>query len=234
MGATLDNLRSVEAAIGTATREAGRSPASVSLIAVSKTAAADAIEPVLQAGHRLFGENYVQEAAGKWPELRSRHPGCELHLIGPLQTNKVREAVDLFDVIQSVDRARLAAALAREMDRSGRRPRLLCQINTGEEVQKGGVLPADADAFLRSCSREYGLAIAGLMCIPPADQPPSPHFALLRSIAERNGLAELSMGMSADYAAAIQLGATHVRVGTAIFGARPPMTRPETAGRTSR
>lgn len=218
----VQNLRGVEAAIRRAEKDFGRESGSVQLIAVSKTIAADGIRPTLDAGHRRFGENYVQESAAKWPALRERFPDAELHMIGPLQSNKARESVALFDVIQSLDRPSLAAALAKEMDRSGRRPGLLVQVNTGEEPQKGGVLPRDADAFLGQCRASYGLDIAGLMCIPPAEDLPSPHFGLLASIARRNGLATLSMGMSADYEPAIQLGATHVRVGTAIFGARTP------------
>jgi pyridoxal phosphate enzyme (YggS family) len=181
---------------------------------------AEGILPALEAGQRLFGENYVQESAAKWPALRERYPDIELHFIGPLQSNKAREAVRLFDVIHTLDRPSLAAALAKEIQREGRSPRLLVQVNTGEEPQKGGVLPTEADAFLSACRDTYGLTIQGLMCIPPAEDLPSPHFALLNRIAARNGLATLSMGMSADFEAAIQLGATHVRVGTAIFGAR--------------
>jgi len=206
--------------IARAAREGGRDPASVRLVAVSKLFDADAIAPVLEAGAALFGENYVQEAKGKWPGLREGRPGVELHLIGPLQSNKAREAVALFDAIHTLDRPSLARELAKEVQRAGRKPRLLVQVNTGEEPQKGGVMPAGADAFVRACRDEYDLAVEGLMCIPPADEPPSPHFALLAKIAARNGLAELSMGMSADFEAAIQLGATYVRVGSAIFGAR--------------
>ncbi len=201
-------------------RDMGRDPAAVALIAVSKTMPAEAIAPVLEAGHRAFGENYVQEAKAKWPALRERFPGTELHLIGPLQSNKAREAVALFDWIHTLDRPSLAGALAKEIARAGRGPRLLVQVNTGEEPQKGGVAPGEADAFIRACREEHGLAVDGLMCIPPAEDPPSAHFALLGQIARRNGLSVLSMGMSADYEAAIQLGATHVRVGSAIFGAR--------------
>jgi pyridoxal phosphate enzyme (YggS family) len=193
----------------------------VHLVCVSKTYGADAIEPVLAAGQRVFGENRVQEARDKWPALRERYPDIELHLIGPLQTNKVREALALFDVIETVDRPSLAEALAKEIARQGHAPRLLVQVNTGEEEQKAGVAPGEADAFIAACRERHGLAIEGLMCIPPADQPPSPHFALLAKIAARNGLATLSMGMSADYEQAIMLGATHVRIGSAIFGARP-------------
>ncbi|KAA2237837.1 YggS family pyridoxal phosphate-dependent enzyme [Salinarimonas soli] len=210
----------VRAQVARACRDMGRDPATVTLVAVSKTMPADVIVPVLEGGHRVFGENYVQEAKTKWPDLRDRFPGVELHLIGPLQSNKAREAVALFDVIHTLDRPSLARELAKEIARAGRAPRLLVQVNTGEEAQKGGVPPAEADAFIAACREEHGLAIEGLMCIPPADDPPSPHFALLSEIARRHGLPVLSMGMSADYEAAIQLGATHVRVGSAIFGAR--------------
>lgn len=213
-------LEAVRAAIARAAHDVARDSASVHLVAVSKTIPADGIVPALAAGQRLFGENYVQESARKWPALRERYPNAELHLIGPLQSNKAREAVRLFDVIHSLDRPSLAAALAKEMERAGKRVRLIVQVNTGEEPQKGGVAPGEADAFLAACQETYGLAIAGLMCIPPAEDLPSPHFALLKAIADRNGLATLSMGMSADYEAAIQMGATHVRVGTAIFGER--------------
>jgi pyridoxal phosphate enzyme (YggS family) len=175
---------------------------------------------VLAAGQRVFGENYVQEAKGKWPALRERYPDAELHLIGPLQSNKAREAVALFDAIHTLDRPSLAEALAKEIARAGRTPRLLVQVNTGEEPQKGGVAPGEVDGFLQACRERYGLTIAGLMCIPPAEDPPSPHFALLATLAKRHGLGQLSMGMSADFEAAIQLGATHVRVGSAIFGSR--------------
>jgi pyridoxal phosphate enzyme (YggS family) len=216
----VDRLKLVRAAIDRAAEEAGRRPSDVTLVAVSKTFDADEIRPTLQAGQRVFGENRVQEARAKWPGLREEFGGVELHLIGPLQSNKAREAVQLFDVIETVDRASLAAELGKEIARQGRAPRLLAQINTGEEPQKAGVPPGEADAFLTACRERWGLAIEGLMCIPPADQPPSPHFALLRVIAERNGLQTLSMGMSADFEAAIQVGATHVRVGSAIFGHR--------------
>ena len=215
-------LTDVRVAIERAAVEAGRPPGSVALVAVSKTVAAEGLIPALEAGQRIFGENYVQESGGKWPALRERYRDAELHLVGPLQSNKAGEALRLFDVVHTLDRRSLAAALAKAMDRSGLRPSLIVQVNTGEEPQKGGVLPREADAFIASCRSEFGLSLDGLMCIPPVDDPPSPHFALLRTIAERNGLAALSMGMSADYEAAIQLGATHVRVGTAIFGARAP------------
>jgi pyridoxal phosphate enzyme (YggS family) len=214
------SLDSVRAAIVRAARDFERDPASITLVAVSKTFPAEAIEPVLAAGQRVFGENYVQEAKGKWPALRERYPDVDLHMIGPLQSNKAKEAVQLFDAIHTLDRTSLAEALAKEMAKQGRRPKLLVQVNTGEEPQKGGVAPAEADAFIAACRDRFGLSLAGLMCIPPADEPPSPHFALLNTIAARNGLAWLSMGMSAEFEAAIQLGATHVRVGSAIFGSR--------------
>ncbi|MHB2168327.1 YggS family pyridoxal phosphate-dependent enzyme [Alsobacter sp. R-9] len=213
-------LHDVEAAIGRAAEDAGRAPGDVRLVAVSKTIPAEGIAPVLEAGHRVFGENRVQEAAGKWPGLRERFPGIELHLIGPLQTNKVRDACQLFDVIETVDRESLAVALAQEKGKRGRLPRLYVQVNTGEEPQKAGIAPGEADSFLAACRERWSLPIEGLMCIPPADEPPSPHFALLAAIALRNGIGLLSMGMSADFEEAIQLGATHVRVGSAIFGAR--------------
>lgn len=213
-------LFEVREAIARAARDCERDPADVTLVAVSKTFPAEAVEPVLAAGQRVFGENYVQEARAKWPPLRERYPGVELHLIGPLQSNKAREAVALFDAIHSLDRASLAEALAKEIARQGRRPRLLVQVNTGEEPQKGGVMPREADAFLEACRERFGLAVEGLTAIPPAEDPPSPHFALLAQIARRHGLPLLSMGMSADFEAAIQLGATHVRVGSAIFGER--------------
>ena len=213
-------LAVVRADIAAACRAAARAPSDVRLIAVSKTFGPEAIEPVIGAGQTVFGENRVQEAKAKWPSLRERHPGIELHLIGPLQSNKVREAVTLFDAIHSVDRASLCEALAKEIARKGSSPLLFVEINTGGEPQKAGVLPEAADAFIRSCQETYFLPIAGLMCLPPADEPPAPHFALTAKIAKRNGLKALSMGMSADFAAAIELGATHIRVGTAIFGAR--------------
>ena len=215
-----DRLAAVRAEIARACRDAGRDPASVTLIAVAKTFGADAIEPVIAAGQRVFGENRVQEAKAKWPALRARHGDLELHLVGSLQSNKAREAVALFDAIHSVDRASLAAALAKEIAAQARRPLLFVEINTGAEPQKAGVQPQDADAFLAACRDRYGLAISGLMCIPPLDEAPAPHFALTAQIARRNGLVLLSMGMSADFATAIAFGATHVRVGTAIFGER--------------
>ncbi|RXT43678.1 YggS family pyridoxal phosphate enzyme [Bosea sp. Tri-44] len=213
-------LQETRAAIARAARDFGRKPEAVTLVAVSKTKPAEAILPALEAGQVDFGENYVQEASAKWPALRERFPQATLHMIGPLQSNKARDAVALFDVIHSLDRESLAKELAREIERAGKAPRLIVQVNTGAEPQKGGVLPGEIDAFLELCRTRYGLTIAGLMCIPPAEDQPSPHFGLLAKIARRNGLAILSMGMSADYEAAIQLGATHVRVGSAIFGAR--------------
>jgi len=216
----IQGLRDVQEAIRRAASDYGRDPSGITLVAVSKTFPAEAIEPVLAAGQRVFGENYVQEAKAKWPALRGRYPDVELHMIGPLQSNKAREAVELFDVIHTLDRPSLAEALAKEIAKTGKRPRLLVQVNTGEEPQKGGVIPTEVDTFLETCRTRYGLTVEGLMCIPPAEDPPSPHFALLNTIAKRNGLQALSMGMSADFDAAIQLGATHVRVGSAIFGAR--------------
>ncbi len=213
-------LEEVRAGIARAAADYERDPASITLVAVSKLFPPEAIAPVLAAGQRVFGENYVKEAAAKWPALRDRYPDVELHLIGPLQSNKAKEAVALFDVIETLDRPSLAEALAKEIGRQGKAPRLLVQVNTGEEPQKGGVMPAELDAFLDLCRTRHGLAIEGLMCIPPAEDPPSPHFALLNSMAAKHGLKTLSMGMSADYDPAIQLGATHVRVGSAIFGAR--------------
>ena len=206
--------------IARACREASRDPAAVTLVAVTKTFAAEAIVPVIAAGQRVFGENRVQEAQAKWPALRTQFPGLELHMIGPLQSNKARDAVALFDAIHSVDRASLCEALAKEIARQQRRPLLFAEINTGGEVQKAGVPPEHADAFLARCHDGYGLAIDGLMCIPPIDEAPAPHFALTAKIAARNGLRLLSMGMSADYPVAIAMGATHVRIGSAIFGAR--------------
>jgi hypothetical protein len=210
----------VRADIAQACAKARRDPAAVTLVAVSKTFGADAIAPVLAAGQRVFGENRVQEAMAKWPALKADHPATELHLVGPLQSNKAREAVALFDAIHSVDRPSLCEALAREIARQGRAPLLFAEINTGGEPQKSGVLPQEADGFLERCRSTYGLPIAGLMCLPPMEEPPAPHFALTAKIARRNGLRLLSMGMSADFALAITFGATHVRVGTAIFGER--------------
>jgi hypothetical protein len=213
-------LAAVENEITLACEEARRDRASVTLIAVSKTFDAGAISPVIDAGQRIFGENRVQEAKAKWPGLMSAYPGLALHLIGPLQSNKAKEAVALFDAIHSVDRPSICEALAKELNSQNRQPQLFVQLNTGEEPQKAGVAPSDADAFIASCRERYGLPISGLMCIPPVDQAPAPHFALTAKIAERNQLKHLSMGMSADFAIAIQFGATHVRVGSAIFGHR--------------
>jgi pyridoxal phosphate enzyme (YggS family) len=210
----------VEREIARACEEARRDRASVTLIAVSKTFDAAAIAPAIEAGQRVFGENRVQEAKAKWPGLMSAYSGIALHLIGPLQSNKAKEAVALFDAIHSVDRPSICEALAKEINSQKRQPQLFVQLNTGEEPQKAGVAPTDADAFIASCREKYGLQISGLMCIPPVDDPPAPHFALTAKIAARNGLKNLSMGMSADFATAIALGATHVRVGSAIFGAR--------------
>jgi PLP dependent protein len=217
---TAARLAAVSGDISRACRDANRDVSTVTLVAVSKTFAADAIEPVIEVGHRVFGENRVQEAKAKWPQLQSKHPGLALHLIGPLQSNKAKDAIALFDAIHSVDRASLCEALAKEIDKQQRKPTLFVEVNTGGEPQKAGVLPQDADAFLAKCRTDYGLTISGLMCIPPVDEAPGPHFALTAKIAGRNGLKLLSMGMSADFATAIELGATHVRVGSAIFGQR--------------
>jgi PLP dependent protein len=215
-----NGLAAVEQEITRACKEARRERASVTLIAVSKTFDADAISPVIGAGQRVFGENRVQEAKGKWPALVSACPDIKLHLIGPLQSNKAREAVALFDAIHSVDRPSICEALAKEITSQNRQPELFVQLNTGEEPQKAGVAPSEADAFIAACRDKYGLVLSGLMCIPPVDEAPAPHFALTAKIAARNGLKQLSMGMSADFAVAIQFGATHVRVGSAIFGHR--------------
>jgi len=214
-------LANVRAEIAHACAEAKRDPASVTLVAISKTFGAEAIEPVIAAGQRVFGENRVQEARAKWPALKARYPNVTLHLVGPLQSNKAKEAVALFDAIHSLDRASLAEALAKEIARQGRQPTLFVEVNTGAEPQKSGVLPEETDAFIAACRERHGLAIAGLMCLPPLDEAPAPHFALAAKIARRNGLRFLSMGMSADFPLAIEFGATHVRVGTAIFGERP-------------
>jgi len=215
-----DRLAEVRRTIAESCAAAGRDSGSVTLVAVSKTHGVEAIAEALSAGQRVFGENRVQEAKAKFPELKARHPDLELHLIGPLQTNKVKDAVALFDVIETVDRPRLAEALAAEMAKTGRRPRCLIEVNTGEEPQKAGILPADVDAFVADCRDRLGLPVAGLMCIPPVDEEPAMHFALLADMARRAGLPDISMGMSGDYETAIRFGATHVRVGTAIFGAR--------------
>lgn len=223
---TIDNntvacaLDVVQQKITRAAEKAGRTESDVELVAVTKTHFADKIIPVLEAGQRVCGENRVQESLQKWPELKQRYEGLELHLIGPLQTNKVKDAVGLFDVIQTVDRPKLARVLAEEMIARDKRLKLFIQINTGAEPQKAGVLPDDADAFIATCRRDYEFEIAGLMCIPPFDEDASAHFTLLGQIAERNGVSGLSMGMSSDFEAAIAAGATHVRVGSAIFGAR--------------
>src|ERR1700751_2352889 len=213
-------LAAVRREIEEACRAAGRDPATVTLVAISKTFPPAAIAVVIAAGQTVFGENRVQEAKAKWPDLKAQHPGLELHLGGPLQSNKVKDALGLFDAIHSVDRPSLCAALAKEIAKGGRQPQVFVEVHTGAEPQKAGVLPEQTDAFLARCRDEYGLRIGGLMCIPPFDDPPAPHFALLAKIAKRNGLRSLSMGMSADFARAIEFGATHVRVGTAIFGAR--------------
>jgi pyridoxal phosphate enzyme (YggS family) len=217
---SLDRLALVRARIARAARDAGRAPRDVTLVCVSKTFGPQDIAPMIEAGERVFGENRVQEALEKWPPLKARHPGLEVHLIGPLQSNKAHEAVAFFDVIETVDRDKIAKVLAFEIQKTSRHPRLFIQVNTGAEPQKAGVLPQEADRFIASCRKEFGLEISGLMCIPPLDDQASPHFALLNMIAARNGIALLSMGMSHDFELAIQLGATHVRVGSAIFGER--------------
>ncbi|HZK90405.1 MAG TPA: YggS family pyridoxal phosphate-dependent enzyme [Stellaceae bacterium] len=218
------NLAAVRIRIDAAARGAGRPADAVTLVAVSKTNPGSAVRSALGAGQRVFGENRVQEALEKFPALRQEFSDLALHLIGPLQTNKVRDAVAHFDVVETIDRTRLAEALAREMERAGRRPSCLIEVNTGEELQKSGVLPVAADDFIVDCRDRLGLPIAGLMCVPPQGEEPSPHFALLREIARRHALAVLSMGMSADFETAIRFGATHVRVGTAVFGARRPLS----------
>jgi pyridoxal phosphate enzyme (YggS family) len=215
------NLEHVRALIAESAKAAGRDPAAVTLVAVSKFHPEAAVRAALDAGHRTFGENRVQEAEQKYPALRAAFPDLRLHLIGPLQTNKARDAVELFDVIETVDRPRLVAALAKEADRAGRAIEVMVQVNTGEEPQKAGVLPVDADDFIETCRNTEGLDLRGLMCIPPMEEEPAMHFALLAEMAKRHGLEQLSMGMSADFEIAIRLGATHVRVGTAIFGHRP-------------
>jgi pyridoxal phosphate enzyme (YggS family) len=217
-----DALADVKGKIASACRTVGRDPATVTLIAVSKTFAADVIEQAIIAGQNVFGENRVQETKAKWPALREKYPDLELHLIGPLQSNKAKEAVAMFDAIHSVDRPSICEALAKEIVKQGRAPRLFVEINTGAEPQKAGILPENADAFLHECRNIYGLTIEGLMCIPPFQEAPAPHFALTAKIAARNGLKLLSMGMSSDFEIAIEFGATHVRVGSAIFGARGP------------
>jgi pyridoxal phosphate enzyme (YggS family) len=214
------SLADVRREIAEAARSSGRDPGEVKLVAVTKTVPEERIEEAVAAGQRIFGENRVQEAMAKWPALKAGRAGLELHLIGPLQTNKVRDAVSLFDVIETLDRPKLADALAEEVARNGKKPRLFVQVNTGEEPQKAGVLPGDTDAFVKACREGLGLVIEGLMCIPPVDEPPGLHFALLAKLAARLGIAELSMGMSGDFKTAIAFGATYVRIGTAIFGAR--------------
>jgi pyridoxal phosphate enzyme (YggS family) len=224
MGESIDfaaNLAAVRAKIAEAAKTANRAPRSVTLVAIGKAHPAERSRAVLAAGQRVFGENRVQEAEAKWPELKAQFPDTVLHLIGPLQTNKVKHAVALFDVIETLDRPRLARSLAREMDRTGRRLPCFIQVNTGAEPRKAGISTEDADAFIAACVDEFALPVEGLMCIPPAADEPSLHFALLREIAHRHGLAGLSMGMSADYEIAIAFGATHIRVGTAVFGSRP-------------
>ncbi len=220
MSDAVERLAQVKDNIGRAMQVAGREAGSVVLVAVSKTFAADDIRPVIEAGQRVFGENRVQEAQGKWPALRQEFPDLELHLIGPLQSNKAKEAVALFDVIETVDREKIAAELAKEIARQGRAPRLYVQVNTGSEPQKAGIEPKEAVAFVNRCREVHGLAIEGLMCIPPADENPGPHFALLEKLAREAGVDKLSMGMSDDYELAVAFGATSVRVGSAIFGGR--------------
>jgi pyridoxal phosphate enzyme (YggS family) len=206
--------------IENAAGKSGRSATDITLVAVSKTFASEAIEPVLELGHRVFGENRVQESISKWPALKQAYTDTSLHLIGPLQTNKAREAVDLFDVIETLDREKLARTLAKEIQSAGKALELFIQVNTGNEPQKAGIQPDEADEFLKLCTGTYDLTVTGMMCIPPFDEDPTPHFTLLADIAKRNGLAKLSMGMSGDFETAIELGATHVRVGSAIFGSR--------------
>ena len=220
MGDTVQQFFAVKAKIAAAEQEADRQAGAVTLVAVSKTFDAADISPVIEAGQRVFGENRVQEAQGKWPDLKQAFPGIELHLIGPLQSNKAKDAVALFDVIETVDREKIAAELAKEIVRQGRAPKLYVQVNTGSEPQKAGIEPRDAVAFVTRCRDIHGLAIEGLMCIPPADENPGPHFALLEKLAREAGVKKLSMGMSGDYETAIAFGATSVRVGSAIFGAR--------------
>ncbi|WP_137933078.1 YggS family pyridoxal phosphate-dependent enzyme [Mesorhizobium comanense] len=220
MSDTVQQFFAVRAKIAAAGREAGREAGVVTLVAVSKTFEAADIQPVIEAGQRVFGENRVQEAQGKWPALKQAFPDIELHLIGPLQSNKAKEAVALFDVIETVDREKIAAELAREMARQGRTLKLYVQVNTGSEPQKAGIEPREAVAFVGRCRDVHGLAIEGLMCIPPADENPGPHFALLEKLAREAGVEKLSMGMSGDYETAIAFGATSVRVGSAIFGSR--------------
>ncbi len=216
-----DNLEKVKARIAATAAKGGRRPEAVTLVAVAKSHPTAVVRPALVAGHRVFGETRVQEAEAKWPALKAEYPDLRLHLVGGLQRNKVKRAVALFDAIETIDNPKLARSVADEIGRSGRRPLCFVQVNTGDEPQKGGVKPADADAFIAACRDDFGLVIAGLMCVPPLADEPSPHFALLREIAKRNGVDGLSMGMSGDFETAIRFGATHVRVGTAIFGERP-------------
>jgi pyridoxal phosphate enzyme (YggS family) len=220
MNDTVTRLTAVNEKIARAEAEAARPAGSVTLVAVSKTFAADAIRPVIEAGQRVFGENRVQEAQAKWPALKADFPEIELHLIGPLQSNKAKEAVALFDVIETIDRDKIAAALAGEMEKQGRSPELYVQVNTGSEPQKAGIDPREAVSFVGRCRETHGLVVAGLMCIPPVDENPGPHFALLEKLSRQAGVAKLSMGMSADYETAVAFGATSVRVGSAIFGVR--------------
>ncbi|MER8655898.1 YggS family pyridoxal phosphate-dependent enzyme [Mesorhizobium sp. M0847] len=220
MASVVEQFFAVKTRIAAAEREAGRDAGSVTLVAVSKTFEADVIRPVIEAGQRVFGENRVQEAQGKWPALKAEFPDIELHLIGPLQSNKAKEAVALADVIETVDREKIAAELAKEIVRQGRAPKLYVQVNTGSEPQKAGIEPRDAVAFVARCRDVHGLAIEGLMCIPPADENPGPHFALLEKLSKEAGVAKLSMGMSGDFETAIAFGANSVRVGSAIFGSR--------------
>jgi len=214
------NIKAVADRIAGAARDAGRAPSDVTLVAVSKTFPAETVRAALAVGHRVFGENRVQEAASKWPELRTAFADIQLHLIGPLQTNKVKVALDLFDVVETLDRPKLAHALATQRDKAGRCPELLIQVNTGAEPQKAGVMPQEADGFITLCRETLALPVTGLMCIPPIDEIPAPHFAFLADMAARHGLEKLSMGMSADFETAIGLGATHVRIGTGVFGPR--------------
>jgi len=214
------NLKEVTDRIAAAAHDAGRSPSDVTLVAVSKTFPAETVRAALAAGHRVFGENRVQEAASRWPDLRAEYADLALHLIGPLQTNKVKVALDLFDVVETLDRPKLAHALAAHREKTGRCPELFIQVNTGAEPQKAGVMPDEADALIALCRETLSLPVTGLMCIPPIDEMPAPHFAFLADMAERHGLAKLSMGMSADFETAIGLGATHVRIGTGVFGPR--------------
>lgn len=221
------NLAQVQTRVAAAARAAGRDPQDVTLVAVTKTHGTVPIRAAIAAGNLVFGENRVQEAEEKWPALKAEFADVRLHLIGPLQSNKVKRAVGLFDVIETVDRPKLARVLAEEMARSGRRPACFIEVNTGEEAQKSGIRPAELDAFVRECRETYRLPVEGLMCIPPADEEPSLHFGLLAEMARRNGLRHLSMGMSADFEIAVAFGATYVRVGTAIFGPRPSFTGAE-------